>query len=137
MMKLPQTALIVDDEDTIRYILTLCLEEMGYKCVDVDSGQAALDRVASQEFQLAVLDVKMPGISGFEVMKGIRAAYADTCIVMISALKHPDIAARAITTLGADAFIAKPWRVGELRETIQRAVQRRAAALVRRQPVAV
>ena len=120
-----QTALIVDDEKPIRYILTVCLEAMGYECVDVSSGHAALEQLARRKFQLVVLDVKMPGISGFEVMKQLRASYPDTCVVIISALQHPDVAAHSITSLGADAFIAKPWRNEELQASIRVAVQRR------------
>ena len=127
-MDLPQTALIVDDEKPIRYILTQCLNKMGYGCVDVGSGQAALEQPARQKFQLVMLDVKMPGINGFEVMKRIRASYPDTCVVMLSALSDPDVAGQAITSLGADAFISKPLRLDELRTTIRRAVHQRNAA---------
>lgn len=122
-MESPHTALIVDDEDPIRYVLTLCLEGMGYECTDVSSGKAALEQLASHNFELVMLDVKMPGINGFEVMKRIRTSCPDTCVVMISALEQPEVAARTITSLGADAFVAKPWRINELRATIRRAVQ--------------
>ena len=125
-MELPGTALIVDDEEPIRYILTQRLEVMGYESVAVSSGQLALEQLARQQFELVILDVKMPGIGGFEVMKRIRESDANTCVVMVSALGHPDVAARAITSLGADAFIAKPFLLDELQVTIQRAVQQRA-----------
>ena len=127
-MDLPQTALIVDDEKPIRYILAQCLNKMGYECIDVGSGQAALEQLARQKFQLVMLDVKMPGINGFEVMKRIRASYPDTCVVMLSALSDPDVAGQAITSLGADAFISKPLRLDELRTTIRRAVHQRTTA---------
>ena len=127
-MDLPQTALIVDDEKPIRYILAQCLKKMGYGCVDVGSGQAALEQLAKQKFQLVMLDVKMPGINGFEVMKRIRAIYPDTCVVMLSALSDPDVAGQAITSLGADAFISKPLCLDELRTTIRRAVHQRTTA---------
>ena len=124
----PPTALIVDDEKPIRYILAQCLKKMGYGCVDAGSGQAALEQLATQKFQLVMLDVKMPGINGFEVMKRIRASYPDTCVVMLSALGNPDVAAQAITSMGADAFISKPLRLDELRTTIRRAIHQRATA---------
>ena len=130
-MDLPKTALIVDDEDPIRYVLTLCLGKMGYECIDVNSGQAALEQLARQQFKLVMLDIKMPGISGFEVMKQIRASYPHTCVVMLSALGNPDVAAQAITSLGADAFISKPLRLDELRATVQRAVRQHTTARIR------
>ena len=121
-------ALVVDDEETIRYVLSQGLADLGYECVEVSSGQAALDQLAIRKFTLVMLDVKMPGIGGFEVMKIIRTSYSDTCVVMVSALEHPDIAARAITSAGADAFIPKPWTMEELKATVLRVVQERATS---------
>ncbi len=126
----PQTALIVDDEEVIRYVLAQGLTDIGYECVDVGGGQEALERLASQKFQLAILDVKMPGISGFELMKMIRSSYPDTCVIMLSAVEHPDVAARTVISLGADAFISKPWTMDELRVTVQRAMHKRETAPV-------
>ena len=127
-MDRPQMALIVDDEEIIRYVLAQGLADMGFDCVDVSGGQAALERLASQKFQLAILDVKMPGISGLELMKMIRSSYPDMCVIMLSALEHPDVAARTVISLGADAFISKPWTMDELRVTVQRAMQKRDTA---------
>ena len=124
----PQMALIVDDEEIIRYVLAQGLAGMGFDCVDVSGGEEALERLASQKFQLAILDVKMPGISGFELMKIIRSSYPDMCIIMLSALEHPDVAARTVISLGADAFISKPWTTDELRVTVRGAMLKRDTA---------
>ncbi len=124
-MDRPQMALIVDDEETIRYVLAQGLTDIGYECVDASGGQEALEQLASQKFQLAILDVKMPGISGLELMKMIRSSYPDTCVIMLSAVEHPDVAARTVISLGADAFISKPWTLDELRVTVQRTMHER------------
>ncbi len=123
-----QMALVVDDEEIIRYVLSEDLEEIGYECVQASSGQSALEQLASQRFQVVMLDIRMPGVNGLEVLKTIRASYPDTCVIMISALANPDVADRAVRSMGADAFVSKPWHNEELQMIIGRAVQQRAAA---------
>lgn len=121
-----QMALVVDDEEIIRYVLSEDLEEMGYESVQASDGYAALAQLASQSFQVVMLDMRMPGMSGLEVLKIIRASYPDTCVIMISALGNPDVADRAIRSMGADAFVSKPWNNEELQMVIKRAVEQRA-----------
>ncbi len=127
MSEQSQRALVVDDEEIIRYVLIEDLEEIGYECVQASNGQSALEQLDSQKFQVVMLDIRMPGMSGLEVMKIIRASHPDVCVIMISALGNPDVADRAIRSMGADAFVSKPWVSEELQMTIERAVQQRAA----------
>ena len=122
-----QRALVVDDEETIRYVLSEDLRETGYECVEASCGEDALEQFANQKFELVVLDVRMPGMGGLEAMKMIRASCQETCVVMISGIENPDIAGRAMIGMGADAFVSKPWQKDELRATIQRAVRERSA----------
>lgn len=122
-----QRALVVDDEEIIRYVLSEDLREMGYECAEASCGEDALEQFANQKFELVVLDVRMPGMGGLEAMKMIRASCQETCVVMISGIENPDIAGRAMTGMGADAFVSKPWQKDELRATIQRAVRERSA----------
>ena len=122
-----QRALVVDDEEIIRYVLSEDLREMGYECAEASCGEDALEQVANQKFELVVLDVRMPGMGGLEAMKMIRASSQETCVVMISGIENPDIAGRAMTGMGADAFVSKPWQRDELRATIHRAVRERSA----------
>ena len=126
MSERSQRALVVDDEEIIRYVLIEDLEEIGYECVEASNGQSALEQLDSQKFQVVMLDIRMPGMSGLEVMKIIRASYPDTCVIMVSALANPDVADRAIRSMGADAFVSKPWVSEELQMTIERAVQQHA-----------
>ena len=123
----PQRALVVDDEEIIRYVLSEDLLEMGYECAEASCGEDALEQFATQKFELVVLDVRMPGMGGLEAMKIIRASCQETCVVMISGIENPDIAGRAMMEMGADAFVSKPWQKDELRVTIQRAVRERSA----------
>ena len=119
-----RTALIVDDEEIIQYILTLSLEEIGYDCVAVGSGDEALNHMAAARFHVVLLDIRMPGRNGYEVLKAVRSGYPDTCVIMISALEDPDIATRVFTTLGAAGFLAKPWRIDKVAAAIHGIVQK-------------
>ena len=126
MSEQSQRALVVDNEEIIRYVLIEDLEELGYECVQASNGQSALEQLDSQTFQVVMLDIRMPDMSGLEVMKIIRASYPDVCVIMISAMGNPDVADRTIRSMGADAFVSKPWQSEELKMTIERAVQQRA-----------
>ncbi len=126
MFERSQRALVVDNEEIIRYVLIEDLEEIGYECVQASNSQSALEQLDSQNFQVVMLDISMPGMSGLEVMKIIRASHPDVCVIMISALGNPDVADRAIRSMGADAFVSKPWQSEELKMTIERAVQQHA-----------
>ena len=117
-------ALIVDDEEIIQYILALSLEEIGYDCVTVSSGDEALSHMAATRFRVVVLDIRMPGRNGYEVLKAVRNGYPDTCVIMIGALEDPDLASRVFTTLGAAGFIAKPWRIDKVADAIHGIVQK-------------
>ena len=128
MTEQSQRALIVDDEEIIRYVLIEDLEEIGYECVQASNGQSALEQLDSQKFQVVMLDIRMPGMSGLEVMKRIRATYPDVCVIMVSAMGNPDVADRAIRSMGADAFVSKPWQSEELQMIVERTVQQRAVA---------
>lgn len=121
-------ALVVDDEVAVRYVLSEELGDIGYECVEASDGQSALEQLADQEFQVVMLDMRMPGMSGLEVMKRIRTSYPDTCVIMVSAQGNPEVADREVRSMGADAFVPKPWYSEDLHATIERAVQRRVAA---------
>ena len=113
-----QKALIVDDEGTIRYFLSVGLGEMGFECATAANGHEALDQLAKEQFDLMVLDVRMPGMDGLEVLRRMRERNDATHVVMLTALGAPEMAAQALTTLGADAFLGKPCTLEELSTTI-------------------
>jgi DNA-binding response OmpR family regulator len=123
----PGTALIVDDEKILQIVLARELALLGYESEAVSSGQEALERLASQRFDLVMLDARMPGISGLEVLKEVRAGHPDTCIVMLSAVVDTDVAAAALR-LGADDYMTKPWDLEDLSLRLRRAREGRARA---------
>ena len=107
--------LVVDDEPLSRRAVTMALERVGLKCVDLDDPQAALDMATGMEFDLIILDIEMPGMNGFELCKQIRALphYKSTAVVFVSSLT--DFQSRAQSTLsGGNDLIAKPFHFLEL-----------------------
>ena len=119
--------LVVDDEESIRYALASELRKLDLEVTTASSTQEAfalVDRGGS--FDLVMLDVRMPEVSGLEALRRLRRELPGACIIMLSAVVDSDIAAEAIR-LGADDYLTKPWSPEELKLRIQQAMGRRAA----------
>jgi len=116
--------LVVDDEETIRNILQRILEEAGYDVVTAANGQEALDKVSQLMPEAVVLDIKMPGMSGMEVLKQIAANWPDVCVVMATAVGDAQIAVEAMK-LGAYDYIVKPFSRADLMLKVRKALGKR------------
>ena len=122
-MTLPLQAkrvLVVDDEPEICFVISKALEDGGYDVASVYSGEEALDRIAKSCPDLVLLDIRMPGMDGVEVLTRIRAIHAELCVVIVSAFEHVDTAVRCMR-LGAYDYLCKPINVHELRITLANA----------------
>lgn len=124
MSEAQKTALVVDDEDGVQYVLSRQLEALGYQCVTASRGREALRKMAEQEFALVMLDIRMPGMSGLDVLKRVRGEYPETCVVMLTALVDTTAAGEAMS-IGADDYIIKPCAQDNLSFRLQRACERR------------
>jgi sigma-B regulation protein RsbU (phosphoserine phosphatase) len=103
--------LVVDDNEDNRYTLTLQLEIEGYKDITAaNDGEAALDLLRAQEFDLVLLDVMMPNVDGYQVLERLKAAgrLNELPVIMISALNEVDSVVRCIE-LGAVDYLPKPF----------------------------
>ncbi|MBI2855423.1 MAG: sigma-54-dependent Fis family transcriptional regulator [Chloroflexi bacterium] len=120
--------LIVDDEEGIRRLCHQALEGEGFLCETASNGQEALARAAQEEFDLVLLDVKMPGMSGLEVLPRLNTAHPDTCVVMVTAMVDAHTAVQAMR-LGAYDYLTKPFDIGDLISTAERALERRRLSL--------
>ncbi|MEE8164147.1 MAG: response regulator, partial [Myxococcota bacterium] len=78
-------ALIADDEESIRFVLREALEEDGWEVIDVDNGDAAFEALAAGQFQVAFFDIRMPGLTGLELLDHLRAVGSQTAAVIITA----------------------------------------------------
>lgn len=109
--------LIVDDTKNIRLLLTKCLELEGYKVLTAVDGQEALELFRHEEFDLAFLDIKMPQLSGTEVLKKIREQGVTTPVIIITAYATIKNAVEC-TQLGAVAYLQKPFTSDKVRSVL-------------------
>jgi len=116
--------LVVDDEAGIRNLLQRTLEDAGYSVVTAASGQEALDKMSEMNIELALLDIKMPGMSGMEVLRQVTINWPDTCVIMVTAIGDAQTAVEAMK-LGAYDYITKPFDPNDVVPAIQKAFQQR------------
>ena len=100
--------LIVDDNETLRFTLTELLEESGFECKAVEDGSEALNEVRKHSYGLVILDMRLPGMSGFEILKKIKEKDKTLPVIMLTAFGEIKTAVEAMK-LGAQDFITKPF----------------------------
>ncbi|GAH40338.1 unnamed protein product, partial [marine sediment metagenome] len=105
--------LVVDDEAMVRRLLCQRLSREGYQCEEADGAEQALDGLKGSSIALVILDIKMPGKSGIELLPEIKAAYPDTAVMMATALTDVNIAIQCMKQ-GAYDYISKPFNLGEV-----------------------
>ena len=116
--------LLADDEESLRRALSMILEAAGFRCLVASDGVQAIDIVARDKPDLAVLDVMMPKLDGFEAIERIRAIDPEIPILMLSA--KADIVDKKVGfRLGADDYMAKPFNEEEFLLRIQALLRRR------------
>jgi DNA-binding response OmpR family regulator len=98
------------------------LEGEGFVCAEAADGEEGLDLVDKDTYDLMILDVRMPGIGGLDVLREVRNKTRTLPIVMVTALGDPEIAATALTESGANAFVGKPCSTYQLLNAIERAI---------------
>ena len=123
-----KSILIVDDEVAIRKLLRQKLSRSGYWCEEADSAEQTLDKLRSSPTELVLLDIKMPGESGSELLPEIKASYPDTAVIMASAVTEIGIAIQCMRE-GADDYICKPFNLDEVALSIERALEKRRLQL--------
>jgi len=109
--------LIVDDEDTIRYFLKLELEQQNYEVWDVADGEKALKLLETHTFDVALLDLRLPGIGGQKIMHYLTEHAPQTNIIIITAYATLDSAIDAVKH-GAHDYILKPFNTEEVLASI-------------------
>lgn len=115
--------LIVEDEAAIRGGLTDVLVYHGYEVDVAAEGPQGLEKALSGQFDLVLLDVMLPGMSGFEICNSIRAADRDQPIIMLTAKTSDEDIVEGLS-LGADDYVAKPFSVAQLVLRVQAVLRR-------------
>lgn len=117
--------LIVDDEPQIRRVLKSALTAQGYEAFDARSGEDALETIRERRFDLVLLDVNMPGMSGLETCRQIRPT-SDVAIIMLT-VRDAEQDKVAALDAGADDYVTKPFSTPELMARIRAALRRLTA----------
>ncbi|MFQ5701839.1 MAG: sigma-54-dependent transcriptional regulator, partial [Acidobacteriota bacterium] len=111
-----QRVLVVDDETSIRTSLKMILDHAGYEFLEASSGQEALDRLSRVDPDVIILDIKMPGMDGLEVLEALKRQDTKAPVIVVSGHGDIETAVKA-TKLGAFNFIEKPF--GEQRVLLE------------------
>lgn len=111
--------LVVDDEQPLRELVLVTLGD-SYSCDEAADGDAALEQLRTRRYDLVVLDVMMPGRSGIDVLREMRAAEAtrDVPVVVMSAWQSSEDIDSALAA-GANGFLPKPFRAEDLDATVR------------------
>jgi DNA-binding response OmpR family regulator len=116
--------LIVEDDPSILLGLRMNLGAEGYEVGIAEDGKSGLERVLTERWDVVILDVMLPKLNGYEVVKGIRAAGDDTPVLMLSA-KSAEADKVMGLELGAEDYITKPFGIAEVLARIKVALRRR------------
>lgn len=129
MTHYPATILIVDDELKNRKLLTLLLESEGYTTECAESGEEALAMIARAPPDLMLLDVRMPGLDGYQVASSLKSRPATAHIPIIMVTARVDRESRVIgLDAGAEEFLSKPVDRVELRLRVRNLLRLKAYA---------
>jgi DNA-binding response OmpR family regulator len=120
-----RSVLIVDDEKSIRLTLAMALEKLDIPVAQAENGQEALDMLAKKSYSLMLLDLRMPGIDGMEVLRRVSALRPDVKVVIITAYGSVETAVEAMK-LGAVDFLAKPFHAEDVRQLVSSLLDRKS-----------
>ncbi len=123
--------LVVDDEKAIRFILEETLTRDGYQVTTAESGAAALALLATQHFDLALLDLKLKDMEGTDVLSALRRLSPDTVAIMLTAHASLESAVAALRQ-GAHDYLFKPCQTDEIRESVRTGLRKRQRELSER-----
>ena len=118
----PKSILVVDDDESLRRITQLQLEEAGYSVTTAADGHEAMRRIEEDAPALVITDLKMPGISGLDLLKQVREQYPQTTVVLVTAFGTVQTAVAAMKA-GAYDYITKPIDYEALMLVVDRAVE--------------
>ncbi len=117
--------LVVDDDPSLRNMMNIVLKKEGYDVTCVENAKVALSTLKNESFELIISDIKMPDISGIELLKKVKSLDPDMPVVMITAYGSTDDAVEAMK-LGAENYITKPFNLDELKIIIDKILYKKS-----------
>ena len=128
MKSLTPKILVVDDEESMREGCVQTLAEEGYKVLTAENGNRGLNMAKQESFDLVILDLRMPGLQGLDVLKRLRDDDPDIIVIVITGYATIDSAVEAMRR-GAYDFLPKPFSPEALVEIVNRGCQKRRLAM--------
>ena len=116
--------LVVDDELSMREFLKILLEKEGYHVTTAAEGRTAFELAEQHPFDLVISDIRMPGMTGLELLARLKQLKADIGVIMITAFASPDDAVAAMKN-GAFDYITKPFNVDEIKSIVRAALKKK------------
>ena len=122
--------LVLEDESSIRSFIVINLRRAGYEVVEAETGEEALEKLKiHSDVRVALLDIMLPGIDGFEVCRRIRATNAAIGIIMLTARSQEMDKVTGLMT-GADDYVTKPFSPAELTARVDALMRRSGGGVV-------
>src|ERR1035437_8605498 len=118
----PPRILVVDDDDSLRWVLQTQLEQMGYTVIAAADGAKAIEAIEKDPPALVLTDLKMPGMSGMELLEQIRHGYPELPVLIVTAFGTIQSAVQAMRA-GAYDYLAKPIDYDELALSVKRVLE--------------
>jgi two-component system, NtrC family, response regulator AtoC len=124
MVRVKTRILIVDDDDVSCRLFAEVLEGEGHEVHEAHSGEEALDRLRAEHYDLLLVDIRMPGITGLDVTRTVRQEQPDLPVIVMTAFGSIETAVEAIHE-GAFDYVSKPMNLDELKKIVSRALSQR------------
>ena len=116
------TILVVDDERSVTDLLHEDLGEEGYSCVTAGTGEDALKRLSEGNFDVVLLDLKLPGISGMDVLREAKSIHPEVAVIVVTAAGDAQTAVEAMK-IGAVDYITKPFELERVNGSVEVALK--------------
>jgi DNA-binding response OmpR family regulator len=122
--------LVVDDDEGFRALIVAVLDHCGYELIEAATGEEALEAVGAAAPILVVLDIHLPGISGYEVCRALRQEFGDRLpILFVSGERTQSFDRVAGFLIGGDDYLVKPFALDDFVARVRRHLQRRRSVL--------
>lgn len=115
--------LVVDDEGAIRYSVSKTLQRIGYEVDEASTGEEAVDMMRKHEYEVVLTDIRMPGITGVELLKRIKDVSPDAIVILMTGYASLGTAVESLR-LGAHDYLVKPSSSQDIRQSVTRGVER-------------
>lgn len=115
--------LVVDDESAIRYSITKTLQRVGFQVESAASGEEALQMMGQKNYDVVLTDIRMPGISGVDLLSRIKEESPDAIVILLTGYASLDTAVDSLR-LGAHDYLIKPSSNQDIRDSVTRGIER-------------